>query len=423
MRHLTLALSLVTLVTAAGQASAQAGYLVADRTNDVIWRLVDADNSGGFDEPSEVVNFFSSANAPGTLAIMNPTCMATAPNGACAIGDQGNRVVYVFRDNSGDGDANDAGESVVYADAANASGVSFAFPTGAAFGPDGHLYIANAGNAFGNDGVYRLIDLNNDGDAQDAAEIVPFAADGAFGPGNGAYAPQEIAWIGDALFLRNSSPDLFGVFRLEDLNNDQDADDPGEFTPFFDATTTSGVTPSSGFALAADPARPGALYTAQIAPGGVDQILRLTDLNADDDANDANESVLVFENSASGFSVIDILALPDGRLLLTDTSTDTVVVLTDLNNDDDFMDEGESAIFFANATPILADARQLDPIVSTAQPGDANADGIVDFSDLNAALSAFGRNGLGLVGNVNGDAIVDFADLNSVLSNFGQSTP
>jgi hypothetical protein len=423
MRHNMHALSIAALLAAAGQASAQAGYLVADRTNDTIWRLIDADNSGVFDEPGEVINFFSSANAAGTLAIMNPTCMATAPNGACAIGDQGNRVIYVFRDNSGDGDANDAGESIVYADATNASGVSFAFPTGASFGPDGHLYIVNGGNSFGNDAVYRLVDLNNDGDAQDAGEIVPFAADGAFGPGNGPYSPQEIAWIGDVLYLRNSSAGLFGVFRLEDLNDDDDADDPGEFTPFFDATSTSGITPSSGFALAADPVRPGSLYTAQIASGGVDQIIRLTDLNSDDSANDADEAALVFENIASGFSVIDILALPDGRLLLTDTSTDTVVVLTDMNNDDDFLDAGESAIFFANTTPILADARQLDPIVSTALQGDANADGIVDFSDLNAALSAFGRNGLGLVGNVNGDAVVDFTDLNSILSNFGQSTP
>lgn len=423
MRPNTLALSIATLFAAAGQATAQSGYLVADRTNDTIWRLVDADNSGAFDEPAEVINFFSGANAAGTLAIMNPTCMATAPNGASAIGDQGNRVVYVFRDNSGDGDANDAGESIVYADATNASGVSFAFPTGAAFGPDGHLYIANAGNAFGNDGVYRLVDLNNDGDAQDAGEIVPFAADGAFGPGNGPYSPQEIAWIGEVLFLRNSSAGLFGVFRLEDQNNDNDADDPGEFTPFFDATSASGITPSSGFALTVDPVRPGALYTAQIAAGGVDQILRLADMNADNDANDANEAVLVFENSASGFSIIDLLALPDGRLLLTDTSTDTVVVLTDTNNDDDFMDEGESAIFFANTTPIFADARQLDPLVSTALQGDANADGVVDFGDLNATLSVFGRNGLGLVGNLNGDAVVDFTDLNSILSNFGQTKP
>ncbi len=423
MRRTRIVLSTAALFACAGAACAQNGYLIADRTNDVIWRLVDADNSGVFDEPGEVINFFSGANAAGTLALMNPTCMATAPNGACAIGDQANRLIYVFRDNTGDGDANDAGKSIVYADATNASGISFAFPTGAAFGPDGHLYIVNAGNAFGNDGVYRLIDLNNDGDAQDSGEIVPFAADGAFGPGNGPYSPQEIAWIGDVLFLRNSSAGLFGVFRLEDLNNDDDADDAGEFTAFFDATTTSGIAPTSGFALTADLARPGSLYTAQIASGGVDQILRLTDMNSDNDANDADEAVLVFENAASGFSVIDLHSLADGRLLLTDTSTDTVVVLTDMNNDGDFMDADESAIFFANTTPILADARQLDPLVSTALQGDANADGIVDFSDLNAALSAFGRIGLGLVGNVNGDAVVDFADLNSILSNFGQSTP
>jgi len=408
---------------AAPVALAQPGFLIADRTNDAIARIADANANGSFDEPGEIDTFFSGANAAGTLAIMNPTSMAVAPNGACAVGDQGNRVVYVFRDNNGDGDANDAGESIVYADATNASGVSFAFPTGAAFGPDGHLYVVNAGNAFGDDGVYRLVDLNNDGDAQDAGEITPFAAAGAFGAGNGPYSPQELVFLGGAAFVRNSSASLFGVFKLQDLNSDGDADDAGEFTPYFDAGTTSGLTPASGFALAADPARPGALYTAQIAPGGVDQVLRLTDRNNDGDANDADEAEVVFENGASGFTLIDVLPLADGRVLITDAGSDVVLVLDDLNDDGDFLDAGEAAQFFANSAALLADVRQIDPIISTALAGDADGDGVVDFADLNAVLSNFGRTGLGLLGNVNGDAIVDFADLNAALSNFGQSTP
>lgn len=416
---------LIALLLAAGGPSvcAQTAYVINDRTNDAVFRIADVDGSGGFEEPAEVGVFFSGANAAGTIGIANPTCLATAPNGVCAIGDQGNRVVYVFRDNSGDGDAQDAGESVVYADAGNVSGVSFAFPTGAAFGPDGHLYVVNAGNSFGDDGVYRLLDLNNDGDAQDAGEIVPFAAAGAFGAGNGPYSPQEIVWIGDALYLRNSSAGLFGVFRLEDGNADQDADDPGEFAAFFDSTNASGVTISAGFALTEDAARPGSLYTAQIAPGGVDQVIRMRDTNADLDANDPGEAAVVYENSASGFSLIDLHSLPDGRLIVTDASSDAALLLTDVNMDGDFLDAGEEAVFFANALGLLADVRQIDPLASTSLPGDASGNGVVDFADLNAVLSRFGSRGLGLPGNVNGDALVDFADLNAVLSNFGSTQP
>ena len=38
-----------------------------------------------------------------------------------------------------------------------------------------------SGNASGNDGIYRLTDLNNDGDAMDAGEITPYVTDGPSG--------------------------------------------------------------------------------------------------------------------------------------------------------------------------------------------------------------------------------------------------
>jgi 6-phosphogluconolactonase len=52
-------------------------------------------------------------------------------------------------------------------------------------------------------------------------------------------------------------------------------------------------------------------------------------------------------------------------------------------------------------------------------PGDTNGDNIVNFTDLNAVLAAFGMTGAGLAGDVNGDEIVNFTDLNIVLANFG----
>ncbi len=55
-------------------------------------------------------------------------------------------------------------------------------------------------------------------------------------------------------------------------------------------------------------------------------------------------------------------------------------------------------------------------------PGDANGDGVIDFIDLNAVLSAFGTVGPpGYVGDFNTDGSVDFLDLNSVLSFFGDT--
>ncbi|MGP1310814.1 MAG: SUMF1/EgtB/PvdO family nonheme iron enzyme [Phycisphaerales bacterium] len=58
--------------------------------------------------------------------------------------------------------------------------------------------------------------------------------------------------------------------------------------------------------------------------------------------------------------------------------------------------------------------------VATVVPcADANADGVVNFADLNAVLAGFGQSGEGILGDLNGDGTVDFADLNEVLAAFG----
>lgn len=53
-------------------------------------------------------------------------------------------------------------------------------------------------------------------------------------------------------------------------------------------------------------------------------------------------------------------------------------------------------------------------------PGDTNADGLVNFTDLNNVLTQFGLAGPGLLGDLTGDNQVNFSDLNIVLANFGQ---
>jgi hypothetical protein len=57
-------------------------------------------------------------------------------------------------------------------------------------------------------------------------------------------------------------------------------------------------------------------------------------------------------------------------------------------------------------------------------PGDTNGDGVVNFTDLNAVLAAFGQNvAPGTGGDLNGDGVVNFTDLNAVLANFGDACP
>ncbi|MBL0922147.1 MAG: hypothetical protein IBJ10_08475 [Phycisphaerales bacterium] len=55
---------------------------------------------------------------------------------------------------------------------------------------------------------------------------------------------------------------------------------------------------------------------------------------------------------------------------------------------------------------------------SAACPGDTNGDNIVDFADLNNAISNFNATGEGILGDVNLDCLVSFADLNVIVSFF-----
>ena len=54
-------------------------------------------------------------------------------------------------------------------------------------------------------------------------------------------------------------------------------------------------------------------------------------------------------------------------------------------------------------------------------PGDANRDGMVNFTDLNIVLTNYNQPGGWSQGDFNGDGIVNFADLNILLTNYNHS--
>ena len=393
--------SLLVLLAAATPALAGVEILVTDRGNDSVWFMHDDNNNGVIDEPGELTRWYGAGNASGQPAALNPNTIAY-DNGLCLIGDQDSsaRRIYWTRDLTGDGDAMDAGEAGVYADITVAGvGQYFAFPTGAAFDENGVPFIVNAGNGFGPDAVWRAADGNSDLDANDPGETTSFVTINGFGTTNGAYSPQEIAFGAEgALYLRNSSGNAtvnrHGVFRYADGDGSGVIDQPGEETVFFGVGNADGVTLSAGFAVAVDPRRERSFYFHMLATGGVDQVFRLRDLNADNDAMDAGEATLVWQTGEDGFSSIDAAPLADGSVLVSDNSGARVVRLTDLTCDGDFDDAGERTNFFANTTGALMDARNI-AIVTDATPGcdclDFNNDGLFpDNADLEDYLSVFG---------------------------------
>jgi len=363
-------------------ANAQSRFVLNDRDTDSMFRGFDSDGNLSLNDPGEINLWFSAANLPGTLGPMNPTCLDVSHNAIVAMGDQINRNVYKLCDLNDDGDVQDAGESIVFADATNLSLFSFAFPTGAAFDSHNRTHIVNAGNSFGNDRIFRLVDLNGDGDAQDTDEITEYVGEPFFGPGNGSFSPQEIFFTDtDVLYLRNSSANLHGVWRFEDLNANGRADDPGEATVFFDATNGSGLPVTAGFALEPDRVRDRSIYTLQLASGGVDQLVRLSDLNDDGDAQDAGEAVLVWSTAEAGFTTIDLICLYNGDVLITDNSAKRVIRLHDGNTDDLFDNATERTTYYTAPGTGVVDLRQMS-ILPVA--GDINFDGVRNAADLAA---------------------------------------
>jgi len=378
-------LTAVLLAGLATTAQAQSHFILNDRINHMIFRAVDGNNDLDLDDSGELNVYFSEANAAGTLAPANPTCLDIGANGFVVMGDQVNRNVYLLRDLNDDGDVQDVGESIVFADATNLSGISFAFPTGITFDSLGRIHVANAGNGLGSDGIYRLVDLNGDGAAQDSAEITEYVGVPFFGEGNGPYGPQEIYFdVEDTLFMHNSSTGLNGVYRFRDLDHNGRADDAGEATTYWDATNADGMPVYAGFAIEPDRVRARSMYILQTASGSVDQLVRLTDANNDGDAQGAGESAVVWSAMEAGFISVDVVSLVNGDVLITDNSGKRVIRLHDANNDGDFLDAGERVDYYTNPDAVMGDVRQMSVLPI---PGDVNRDLVRDLGDLDAFVN------------------------------------
>ncbi|MFO0832175.1 MAG: hypothetical protein U0637_10055 [Phycisphaerales bacterium] len=392
------------VLVCAPRAWAQLSMLVTDRTNDSVYFLHDDNNNLVIDEPGEVTRWFGAGNASGLPGVLNPNtigyprgvAMGSAA-GVCLIGDQdaSARKMYWTRDLNGDGDAMDAGEAGVFADTSSGVGQWFAFPTGVAYDGAGVPFVVNAGNGFGPDAVWRCADGNADLDANDAGETTSYCNQNNFSLSNGAFSPQEVVFSGGDLYLRNSSANLHGIWKLSDLDHSGMIDAAAEMVLWFGLGNASGHTPSAGFAIDADPVRAGAFYYHSLATGAVDEVYRVTDVNHDGDGQDAGEAVLVWSTNEANFTSVDVCALADGSVLVTDNSGKRIIRLADLNGDGLFTGAGERTTFLANSLSILGDVRNI-AVVRDVPTGpvcdsiDFNHDGLFpDTADIDDFLSVF----------------------------------
>ncbi|MER2509139.1 MAG: hypothetical protein ABTQ27_10320 [Amaricoccus sp.] len=342
------------------RSKAIVGVLIADQGNAAIagsGKLLigrDLDGDGLAATPGEVTSFFDATNASGLAAPSeNIFSVFQARDRSVFAANGDTDTIYRLVDRNNDGDANDAGEAKVWFSPANAGGFSTVTPNGIAQGKDGAIYITNAGvNSAPADMIYRTVDLNGDGDADDAGEAtvwldlqqviatsVPFdiAFDG------------KVAYVAD---LTGAAEDV--IHRVEDRNGNGRID-AGEVTTFASDSGAFGAP----IDIALDVQDGSLLSLSWTASGGAPhRLYRLTDLDNSGSIDQPAESVEVWNSTflpagfgqAAGFSVS---AAKNGGVVLAvnggTPATKNVYLLNDFDGDGLYTSRGETQIYASNS--------------------------------------------------------------------------
>ncbi len=324
------------------------GVLVGDLTLDAIYLTRDLNHDGDARDAGEFHIYFDASNASG---LPSPTrsvfSIFQSASGYQFYADGSTDTVYRLRDWNHDGDALDPGEANVWFSASgNAAGFPLPTPNGIYQDASGATYITNAGvSSAPQDVIYRTVDLNHDGDAQDPGEATIWMDLSAALPNS---TPFDLTFVGDVAFiadLAGGDPDM--ILRAEDLNHNG-VIDPGEWNTFIDETNPFGVR--LGTAVVTNTAD---IFVMESVSSAFQQLFRLSDTNGSGAIDDASEITEVWNESLvpPGFTLsssFDMAVGPDGELLVTSagaTSSDNIFRLVDLNHDGDFLDAGETIVW------------------------------------------------------------------------------
>lgn len=315
--------------------------MVTDSDSNTLVRLSDRTQNGLFQGiPNEYWLVYDGLISGGPT-LDTPSSLAFDSRGHLYLADSGADMILRLIDRDGDGSAMSLslGEYQVFCDQTNASGVTLPSILKIAFDANGVLYGMNSGAGTQPlDHVFTARDLNADGDANDAGEIVIFY-DGTVGPFpiatpfGLALDPQN-----SDVYVTDINPD--GIYRLRDLNNDGDAVDPGEATLVFNGPA-GGPLLSNANTLRFHPN--GDLFYNDAT---TDQIVRLHDGNSDADFNDPGEATVFADLTGNPLTVpknhFDIEIDENGVVWAVENSTyDAIIRYEDLNNDLDAQDPGE----------------------------------------------------------------------------------
>jgi hypothetical protein len=359
-------LALLALAGAAPTAQAQpvpfaqrtGGVLVSDLSGDRLLLFRDTNGDGQATSPGESTVFLDASNLSGMGNISGAIfSMVALADGSVIIGDGDTGNLYRLRDLNNDGDANDQGEATLAFSGIIAQTFVIPTPNGLATDDLGRIYCANAGNlTLTTDTVFRFEDTDNSGDFNGGGESTIFADFSALNAPTSS-VPFDIVIKGSEFFVVDSGPNPDVVYKFSDTDGDGTiaASERSVFlvSGQFGAVSIQGMA-SDGTAL----------YfidrTASAANLNVQKVYKAVDLDGSGAIDAQNELTIVWTEAAvpAGFVLTTAFAIaagPSGTLAITSSGSDNAdnaFLLRDLDGNGRFDDEGE--------TTVLGDATLLD---------------------------------------------------------------
>jgi hypothetical protein len=317
------------LATAAGDATA----LVVNRPGGAAATLVRADDrnrDGDLDDPDEVQ---AVASFPVAGLAQDP---AAARDGSVLVPDSRAAILWRAADADGDGLAG-AAEVKAFFDRNQQGlpGLALSSLASVAVLPDGALLLANNGAAGSADWVVRLVDANQDGDANDAGEATMYSSLNH----GGAIMALACDPLGVAWYVVSGAG--AGLYRLEDRNRDGDADDAGE------TVLAAAVANGMGELVLGEGFAP---FAWGLASATSPRLVRVRGGVAEVVLGAPAPGAVVLGDGAA------LLAAPGGAFVFADGAASRLVRLADGNGDRDVADAGEQTVVHTNLASQLPDA-------------------------------------------------------------------
>lgn len=146
--------------------------------------------------------------------------------------------------------------------------------------------------------IYRLFDANNDGDALDANERRTYRNDAGQGPVTDDFNGVAVSRSGNIYVIERHKG---RVIRLRDLNADDDAQDAGEAT-IYRNNSDAGLQLQLPHSIAAsqtyDPDSGKIIDVVYVIDAGLQAVIRLQDLDGDGDAGNNDEACMLHHSTS-----------------------------------------------------------------------------------------------------------------------------